>query len=632
MIVFPMAGLSSRFRQAGYEYQKFRLKAFGRTLFEHSVVSFSHYFGSEKLLFVTQRSFYAEEFIRTRLRKLGLQRDDYHIIQLEKPTSGQAETVLLGLKEVSGSENEPLSIFNIDTFRPDFRYPENLDLRQIDGYLEVFEAAGDHWSFVLPEAGDDTGRVLRVTEKERISDLCSTGLYYFKTVSLFRRAYDATYVGTEDHRTETYVAPMYNYLLESGKDIRFSKIDISSIVNCGTPDEYLNVLQRGDLPTNQAISACERGFSKTSQDATNFDLIASGDSRVRNVPLGELGSSFKGLGRSFVPELRVLDYHGSFATLFYAPQGAISRHGLHPDKSSVIEETTQAAINADQRDEQAPNVIRLSQSALSRPAVYTVGKGAAVSASWDSNYQHFLVETLSRIEALDGLLEQDVVFCVTDVSFAREMVAISYPNRKFLFLNNNDLVKCEICAYGLSPTGVNMTHLSVVGAKAIRKLRSNVLSLAGSVLSSSAQCFAKSVYIGRKTFSENHGNARVMLNESDVIALLSSQGFITLTFEGLTLCEKAILLAGRKEFLTPVGANLMNLIFATEPYKLGIIAHTVGLKSPEFFRRLLTEVGSPIEHCVYLDCSFAAPDREPTSQQSYFVDCGAILDYLTKKD
>ena len=41
MIVFPMAGLSSRFYKEGYTKPKFELSLGGVTVFERSVLSFS---------------------------------------------------------------------------------------------------------------------------------------------------------------------------------------------------------------------------------------------------------------------------------------------------------------------------------------------------------------------------------------------------------------------------------------------------------------------------------------------------------------------------------------------------------------------------------------------------------------
>ena len=47
---------------------------------------------------------------------------NYEVVSLNAPTRGQAETVFLGLQKVN-NKNE-LTIFNIDTLRSNFKFPE----------------------------------------------------------------------------------------------------------------------------------------------------------------------------------------------------------------------------------------------------------------------------------------------------------------------------------------------------------------------------------------------------------------------------------------------------------------------------------------------------------------------------
>lgn len=72
MIVIPMAGLSSRFKNAGYTKPKYMLEAHGKTLFNHSVSSFQKYFSSEKFLFIALDVNDTYEFIRSECLSLGI--------------------------------------------------------------------------------------------------------------------------------------------------------------------------------------------------------------------------------------------------------------------------------------------------------------------------------------------------------------------------------------------------------------------------------------------------------------------------------------------------------------------------------------------------------------------------------
>jgi hypothetical protein len=229
MFVIPMAGESRRFRDVGYG-DKCRLLLNGVPLFDHAVSSFIHYFTSAAFLFVLRPD--AAEFVRQRCGALGILRA--RLAVLPHATSGQAESVFLGLEQMAIADDTPLTIFNIDTFRAGYRAPP----LQGSGDLEVFEGNGDNWSFVAPDPARP-GRVQETSEKRPISRLCCTGLYRFAAAADLRWAFQhpAPPRG-EAEQCERYIAPLYNALIARGDDIYYSLISRDAVVFCGTPDEY----------------------------------------------------------------------------------------------------------------------------------------------------------------------------------------------------------------------------------------------------------------------------------------------------------------------------------------------------------------------------------------------------------
>lgn len=237
MIVIPMAGLSSRFKKAGYVKPKYMLEAHGKTLFSHSLYSFKRYFESEKFLFIALDVFETRGFIDAECIKLGIK--DYEVAILGSPTQGQAQTVYMGLKNASVLPNTPLTIFNIDTFRPGFSFPEHFDVNNIDGYLETFVGEGKNWSNILPKE-EDNYTVALTAEKKEISKYCCTGLYYWRYARDFIRvfeSYQKTSLSDVD-AGEYYIAPMYNHLIAEGADVRYSVVPCSDVIFCGIPSEY----------------------------------------------------------------------------------------------------------------------------------------------------------------------------------------------------------------------------------------------------------------------------------------------------------------------------------------------------------------------------------------------------------
>lgn len=233
-----MAGLSSRFFKAGYDVPKYQLKLpNGRTMFEWAVLSFERYFKTEFFIFIVRDVYNSAAFVNEMAEKLGI--INFEIVQLERETIGQAETVYLGLvnsKKIEQLRSDPIYIFNIDSCRHDFIKPDWVD--SCDGYLEVFKGNGDHWSFIEI---DSENKVIKTTEKVRISDLCSDGLYYFKCVQIFIDLVEHALNTNLLFKGELYIAPLYNILIEKGSNICYELIEPSLIEFCGTPKEYIDI-------------------------------------------------------------------------------------------------------------------------------------------------------------------------------------------------------------------------------------------------------------------------------------------------------------------------------------------------------------------------------------------------------
>ncbi|MPW37436.1 glycosyltransferase family 2 protein [Vibrio sp. B1Z05] len=238
MIVIPMAGMSSRFFKAGYTKPKYMLEAHGKTLFEHSVDSFKAYFSSQPFLFIVKNVFDTPDFVKDKAIEMGIKQ--FHIVALDIDTRGQAETVTLGLEKLKAQGVEysgSITVFNIDTFRPEFILPKVSECS--DGYLEVFKGEGPNWSFAKPSSADST-KVVLTAEKKPISNLCSTGLYHFKRIEDYLEAYE-NYLAkpqSEWEKGELYIAPLYNHLIEKGRDIHYHLIKNDEVIFCGVPSEY----------------------------------------------------------------------------------------------------------------------------------------------------------------------------------------------------------------------------------------------------------------------------------------------------------------------------------------------------------------------------------------------------------
>lgn len=237
-IIIPMAGLSSRFTQAGYVLPKYMLYVKNRSLFNLAVSSFEKYFDTCRFVFVARDVFDTKTFIEKECELMGIK--DFEVVILPYPTRGQAETVLEGINRSGVPQAEPVLIFNIDTFRPGFTFPETM--HGWDGYLEVFVGSGKNWSYAKTES-DDSTLVVETAEKVEISHYCSTGLYFFSAASLFIDAYTGNLENPKDGKMELYVAPLYNQLINTGKKIHIHVIARDEVIFSGVPAEYEQILR-----------------------------------------------------------------------------------------------------------------------------------------------------------------------------------------------------------------------------------------------------------------------------------------------------------------------------------------------------------------------------------------------------
>ena len=229
-VVITMAGLGSRFKKAGYTCPKYMIEVRNRTLFAWSMLSLKGFADSvDTYFFIVRREDRAKPFICEQCAALEIKK--YEIIEIDYLTDGQATTVMLAAMQ--WNEEKPLLIYNIDTYVEEYAM-ESKQLKG-DGFIPCFAGQGDHWSFVKL---DESGAAVEVREKERISENCTVGAYYFNSANLYRELYEEFYKdNTNLEKGEKYVAPLYNHLIHKGGKVYISILESEKVHVLGTPEE-----------------------------------------------------------------------------------------------------------------------------------------------------------------------------------------------------------------------------------------------------------------------------------------------------------------------------------------------------------------------------------------------------------
>jgi len=228
-VLITMAGLGSRFSDAGYDIPKYRILAHGQTLFAWSINSLAAFFDQPFIFACLENE--DPEWILNMAYMLGVR--NAKVVARPALSLGQAETAFDALAEEDTSK--PLWIFNIDTHvSPKAMSPT--DLGFASGCLHVFPSFAPNMSFV---AYNDLGNVSRVVEKQVISNWATVGMYGFSSVGCFQELYLAAYESGVNRTfgEERFIAPMYDLMISAGEMVVAPRLDPGDVKILGTPEQ-----------------------------------------------------------------------------------------------------------------------------------------------------------------------------------------------------------------------------------------------------------------------------------------------------------------------------------------------------------------------------------------------------------
>jgi len=239
-IVIPMAGAGSRFNVAGYTDPKPLILVHGKPMIKLVIENLTP-LQQHRFIFICQNAHAAKYGLREKLTDWA---PGCVVIEINGITEGAACTVLSAKSFIDN--DSPLMIANSDQFidMDVNQYLDIFDNTSIDGLIMTMRASDPKWSFV---GLDSACNVIRVVEKEVISDEATVGIYNFRRGSGFVSAAEAMIANNERVNGEFYVAPVYNRLIESGNKIRIFNIgsEGAGMFGLGTPADLEIFLANG---------------------------------------------------------------------------------------------------------------------------------------------------------------------------------------------------------------------------------------------------------------------------------------------------------------------------------------------------------------------------------------------------
>lgn len=228
-IVIPMAGLGSRFADAGFEQPKPLIDVLGTPMIGRVVRNLAPS-QPHRFIFIVRREHIRDHGLDDVLRQFA---EDADIVELDTVTEGAACTVLTARDHLDAAQ--PLMIANcdqwldmdIDDYLADSAGPVT------DGLIMTMPATDPKWSFVRL---DGQGFVTEVAEKRVISNCATVGIYNFAAAGAFFAGAESMIRLNERVNGEFYVAPVYNELIRNGARVRAHDIG-DAMWGLGTPDD-----------------------------------------------------------------------------------------------------------------------------------------------------------------------------------------------------------------------------------------------------------------------------------------------------------------------------------------------------------------------------------------------------------
>jgi HAD superfamily hydrolase (TIGR01509 family) len=230
-ILIPMAGEGSRFREAGFFFPKPIIEVLNKPMIQWVIESLNI---DANYIFLIQKKHQEKFNIKSMLKLL---QPNCKIIEIDKITEGAACTTLLAKKYINN--NEPLIIANSDQYIKwnSSQSIYNFITRKIDGSILTFNSIHPKWSYAKC---DENLNVVKVAEKEVISNNATVGVYFWKKGSDYVKYANQMIKKNIRVNNEFYVCPVFNEAIKDSKIIKIEKVD--EMHGLGTPEDLSNFL------------------------------------------------------------------------------------------------------------------------------------------------------------------------------------------------------------------------------------------------------------------------------------------------------------------------------------------------------------------------------------------------------
>lgn len=232
-LIMPMAGFGKRFKESGFELPKPLINISGESMMIQAV----------KFLPMCNNNYFIlrkDKFTSLIKQKLVKNLKNTKIVELDKPTDGQASSCLIGINKIKNLNPVTISAcdngviydqtklykalnqdYDILVWGTKLHYNSNRN-PEMYGWIEIDE--------------NNLIKKISVKKKEKSSSHIVIGTFTFKNKNIFIKSYDQLVMKKDKVNNEYYVDSMINHSLKIGYKCLLLEVD--NFISWGTPNEY----------------------------------------------------------------------------------------------------------------------------------------------------------------------------------------------------------------------------------------------------------------------------------------------------------------------------------------------------------------------------------------------------------
>lgn len=239
-IIIPLGGKGERFLREGYKQPKALIDIFDKKMIDYVLERICHSITIDDTVFIIYNTVLDEyefsNYIKTKYNIHNIQ-----LIPIYKQTRGASETIYEGIQSILKN----LNIENIEkrTLLMDcdtFYLTDIINLYRNSSYLNAVFCTKNKdvnpiYSYI--KFNDETNKITKIIEKEKISDYANTGAYAFENL---KKIYDYSKHVVEHNimfKNEPYISCIIDQMIQQNETFYSIVLDEKKVVSLGTPND-----------------------------------------------------------------------------------------------------------------------------------------------------------------------------------------------------------------------------------------------------------------------------------------------------------------------------------------------------------------------------------------------------------